>query len=175
MQADQYSLTEVADLGEAEETRINNFGFTTNDGSVQVELGARAAQITADDPTLATQGMIIAVKGLCKRRRRWVCVDRLFWLVALIGAVLTTLCVVLIPNDNNPDTAPWQSLASIGLTIVGFVGAVLFRSGIPMVVLSTRTRDHAPTWLSRNKDGLTTNLIVSFIFLVVGFVVGKIT
>jgi hypothetical protein len=176
LQADSYRFDSVDDLAQLDELRIDEFRLTTNDGKVRLVLGETSAELVTEDPDLATYGMVGAIVAICKKNRR---PSRGALLIAgtAAGFVLILLGVLLAPHSTGRGSLSPLVWAGVGLLCALFLMSLWgFEQGWfdRNALVHTRTRAEAPPWLSRNKDALVTNVVVSAIFFGLGFIIAKI-
>ncbi|MFI6762458.1 hypothetical protein ACIBF5_25315 [Micromonospora sp. NPDC050417] len=126
-----------------------------------------------EDPDLPARGLIAELQRIAKRRKRGVIALRsgrqkaAYLVTTLLLAVsgFVALSSDLTANDS-PDIPGIVTGAAIGVALFPVVfprfGAIMY----------SRSRAELPTWLSRNKDGLGANVIVSAIFLILGVLIG---
>lgn len=170
MQADSYRFDSVDELARVDELRIDEFTLVTNDQKVRLRLSASAAELVAEEPDLTTHGMVGAIVAICKKNRRLS--HRPFLFAGVFGGLLMLLLGAAFLDESPPRALTAVPFVGLGLMLASF--GLSFRPPQRMALLSTRTHDEAPTWLSRNKDGLVTNVVVSAIFFALGVVVGKL-
>ncbi|MEV8504459.1 hypothetical protein AB0368_06455 [Actinoplanes sp. NPDC051475] len=139
---DELSAANVTDLADYPHVRMTSF-VVTAPGIVLI-LGAGVASLRLDEPNLTALGMANEIERIAKVRRR----HAGDWLAEFRKALSLT---------------PFSPLVRESLQVSG---------GNESVVLYARSQKDAPTWLARNKDGLTTNVIVSAVFGVLGFLAG---
>ncbi|MFJ8685983.1 hypothetical protein [Micromonospora wenchangensis] len=182
---DSYVLDKVADLGKMKEKRIRKLVFEANEGRVRVIFGASGGSITIFEPSLRERGMAAELEEVSRRCQKigssWMPVVArtplrvaglsvalvaflayLFWSLASLGSKLQ------VPGEGSSVGAVWIALL---LSIPSAAFGILWSTNI----LRTGTRSEAPTWLRRNSDALVTNAIVSAVFLVIGYWVGKVS
>jgi hypothetical protein len=171
LEVDEYTCDQVDDLAELEKLRVARFALTSEDGLVSLLLDEDAAHISAVEPDLTTMGMLGEVERIATRHSR----SRLFSLLRLPLMVTTTIFasvtfvvygLVLGPLPN------WLLIVLAGL-VAGPLASSAGGGSLAQAILYTRTKAEAPTWLSRNRDALITNVIVSAAFLVIGIVIGQ--
>jgi hypothetical protein len=139
---DEISATSVADLADYPHVRMTS--FVASAPGIALILGPGVARLNLDEPNLTTLGMAAEIERLAEMRKH----HAGDWIAELRKALSLT---------------PLSPLAKNSLRASG---------GNESAVLYARSQRDAPTWLARNKDGLTTNAIVSAVFGVLGFLAG---
>ncbi len=175
LRADNYALDEVNDLDGLSQKTVSTFNATSADSKIRLTLAAKEASISADDPDLPTRGMLEEVHRVATAHRR--VKRRELGLTWGLGAGLAILILGIA-------TAPlWGKLRPTGpLAVMYFAFFVMLTTALlfgrrprRLAVVHVQTRAEDPLWISRNRDALVTNAIVSAVFLAVGFVLGKLT
>jgi len=174
LQADSYTLDEIDDLDGLTEPLIRSFKATSADSRIRLTLGPRAASVSADDPDLPTRGMLEEVHRIATRHSR-ARYRRMTEGIVLAVAWLGLLTWAGILGDDQGAALPVPFSIYAALTIFGtIIGLSVIEPPRRLAIISAKTRHEAPLWLSRNKDALITNAIVSAVFLVIGVLIGYI-
>ncbi|WP_148307915.1 hypothetical protein [Actinoplanes friuliensis] len=169
---------DINDLRDYERTKVDSLLLQCVGGQT-VELSRNVAKLVLPDQSIRDLGMAAEVERITRQRRR-----HIYRLRRAIFAAIPTFLAVLGIVAFMVQKAATTSLPDVifvcafSATIASILTWVLWAStagSVSSAIIYTRTRVEAPTWLERNRDGLTTNVIVSLVFAVVGFIVGRLT
>lgn len=167
LQVDSYRFDNIDDLDGIDASKADQLTVTSRDSRIRLEVGAQAASISADDPDLPTRGMMEEVHRLATRHGREKSWERLR---AAINVILLIFAIAMVfVGYTVPGQWPWITSAA-AVTLFTFSSLIVRPRKKALVSLKTKSED--PVWLTRNKDALVTNAIVSFVFLIIGIVVG---
>jgi hypothetical protein len=168
LQSDAFMLDEVDDLRDLEENSIDTFRATSVDSRIRLSLGPKEAFISADEPDLATRGMLEEVYKIAKSqdrpgfRKKAFIAGASFWFLGFMALLLKY--------------GHGQSYALSFFAFAGILGLPIWfqiqSSPRRKAILGSRTRTEAPLWLTRNRDALVTNAIISAAFLIIGILIG---
>lgn len=183
LSTDTYDLDSVDDLAKIGEESIAKFVATSADSRIHFEVGPRRSYIFAVDSDLLTRGMLDEVQRIARRRpRRLVETWNKPALRISSGLILLAVAIPLAigferagvftgSGDRLPGWLAWSVVAATAAAAAA--GAASGRSQrADLAKISTRLYVEKPPWLVRNRDALVTNAIVSFVFLIIGIVVG---
>ncbi|MEH1029995.1 hypothetical protein V6W11_19815 [Micromonospora profundi] len=178
---DKYQVDEIADLAQVRESRIKDLHFSDAMGRIQLVIKTSGGLLRILDPSLQERGMAAEIDQIAKRRRK-LGVSKFATgarfsatgMVVLLGAVFAAVIAAVAGGmefAKSGGLPPNLALLLIPLTLTaGCLGYLNSRN-----ILYTKTRLEAPPWTKRNADALTTNAIVSAIFLFLGIWIGKLT
>lgn len=178
MSADGYSFDDAEDLKQIKELRLHDFRLTASSGRIVLVLNRKKAAVIVKSPDLSTRGMSTELERLARGRRIHV---RSYAQRIAFGALAAIVSVLMVIAAVNPATigltnaGPFESMAAVlvgGFLVFMFMGLMLSGLSPSGAVIFTRTQAEAPPWGRRNKDALVTNAIVSFVFLIIGLLIG---
>lgn len=176
-----YHIDHVDDLEQYREDRIESFDLLALDSGLQLQFRGDRAALVVSTPNITLRGVAAEIVRVAETKRRGGR-KSLFVSAAAFASCLTVAGLLGYVTHANNDNH-WQS-GEVLSVVVSLLGVVLFYPAILGVLWSRRSRSsaimysrlrrEAPPWISRNKDALVTNAIVSVIFLVVGILIGTI-
>jgi hypothetical protein len=178
IECDGYAIDGVEDLDDWDDLRVWDFFVNTADGRIEVYLDEDEAIVEVREAGYDDKGMIAeieAVAAFCRRGflKRDPTAKVLAFSLTLGALGVATMVVnrIVTGNWHAFGGGPWWiSLAFVPITMLATWAVV--REPRPGAVMYSRTREEAPLWLTRNRDALTTNAVVSFVFLVLGIGIG---
>lgn len=177
IRTDKYELDNTDDLAGVEESRLKHLSIVGRQGKIRLWFGGTISSVSIEEPDRVTRGMAAELEGLVNRRRTFFVRMRssVAYLVLLgISVILSLGGVVFLTILDFPAHAPlpidWRLAVTLGLQLPMILILALVRP--PGMIMYTRTRAEQPPWWQRNRDSLITNTAVSFLFLVIGIILG---
>ncbi|WP_155246107.1 hypothetical protein [Salinispora arenicola] len=175
LQTDRYLIDTLDDLDGVEERTIGLFDVEAGDGRLRLTIKRSLALLTIYDPDLQARGLMVEIKRIAARRRRGLVIlsgrarNRFFLTLMAIGGGYSAVATIVSGGKIFTESEWLHIVIAVCASVV--IGTVIYprESG---AIMYSKTRAELPTWLSRNRDNLTTNAVVSAIFLVLGIVIG---
>jgi hypothetical protein len=178
IRTDKYQVTSVDELTGVKEKTIRRFVVAAGGDRIQLEFSPYGAAVAVRDPDLKARGLVTEIEKIAKRTKRGFLPlrtrkQRLAYLYAYI-AFWTLPGFWIIPQAvrGGLPAVPKDWITQAALGVLGSAAIAYFTMPRIGAVMYTRTRAQMPTWWTRNRDGITTNVIVSAAFLVIGIVIG---
>jgi hypothetical protein len=169
---DKLNADDVSDIATGYNAeRLSSFSVRSFRPRVSLNLYKSFATLTLGNPTMEIKVMAAELEKYTKSRKRRIYSARrllgiIFGLIALTGGIASAI------RNQSLDGASasvglfggW-ALAAFSLILIAISAAISGGSGA--ILIAAKKKD-APMWLKRNKDGLTTNVIVSVVFYFLG-------
>ncbi|MEV8504458.1 hypothetical protein AB0368_06450 [Actinoplanes sp. NPDC051475] len=173
----EYEADEVSDLTAYPKSRVRAVLISADEAGVEIILSDREAALTMHDPNLTLRGMATEIQRITSKRRRWLNQPRAYWQLPTLalGLLAAMVAVAGLQEVTGPHSTPsareiMVALISAGVAVGAFLLALLPGRGRSSAYVMTRPRK--ASYLLRNADNLTSNVIVSAIFLILGIVIG---
>lgn len=180
---DTYTATGPDDFVELPASPSSLIYMAAADGrQIDVELSRRVARVVLTEPDTLCQGILGRINAVIARPRRrpWLLtLNRMIAFAYAVATALTSVAVYLAPDEWGKPWDRWSAFA-IAAFVTAFTSVLIFprlmkRDPPRSARLVNAYQSDRPTFWRRTRDDWVVEIIVGLVFLVLGFVLGKVT